>query len=332
MTMEDFRMPTLLFPFAAQLNPAAEALQAHAVSWVQEFQLVQKPAAVHRFEKMRFSWLIARAHPTAQVEQMQLLNDWLMWMFMLDDQFDEGAIGRNPERVPALMAALRRIVQDEAPPCSARPMMTALVNLWQRTRQTGSPSWRRRLLKHLYAYFDAYVHETQHRAAQQIPDLPTYLRTRQASGAMLFAFDFIEEVERLDLPDEVYESPPFQRVLEAANNLVCWINDLFSLPKEAAHHDVNNLVMVVQQAYGMSVQEAVERVGAMIDDELRQFQESSACIPATSSQVKIEVQVYVDHLQAWVRGIYDWSWETMRYSKKEPVTSDQSLSSLEDVL
>lgn len=330
--MEDFIMPALLFSTPSRIHPCAEALQAHAIGWVQEFRLVQKPAALQRFQEMHFSWLIARAHPTVQVENMKLLNDWLMWMFLLDDQFDEGTIGRSPERVPAVMAELQSIVQDEQPRFSPGPMTLALVNLWQRTRNTGSPSWRRRLLHHLFDYFDAYAHETQNRADQGIPDIPTYIRTRQASGAMLFAFDFIEDVEQLAIPDEAYALPAFQQVLEAANNLVCWINDIFSFPKEYARGDVNNLVMVVQQAHNLSLQEAVDMVGTMISDELQRFRDAAALIPATSPEVDMALQVYVDRLQAWVRGIYDWSCETLRYTKIEQVTPGQSLSYLEEIL
>jgi hypothetical protein len=330
--MDNFIMPAFIFSMPSQINPCAEALQAHAIAWVQAFRLVQKPAALQRFQEMHFSWLIARAHPTVQVEHMKLLNDWLMWMFLLDDQFDEGTIGRNPERVPAVMAELQSIVQDEQPRFSPGPMTIALVNLWQRTRHTGSPSWRRRLLRHLFDYFDAYAHETQNRATQGIPDIPTYIRTRQASGAMLFAFDFIEDVEQLAISDEAYALPAFQQVLEAANNLVCWINDIFSFPKEYARGDVNNLVMVVQQAHNLSLQEAVDMVGAMIADELQHFRDAAALIPTTSSKVDMALQVYVDRLQAWVRGIYDWSSETLRYTKIEQVTPGQSLSYLENIL
>jgi hypothetical protein len=90
--------------------------------------------------------------------------------------------------------------------------------------------------------------------------------------------------------------------------------------------------MVVQQAHNLSLQEAVDTVGAMISDELQRFRDAALLIPATSPKVDTALQVYVDHLQAWVRGIYDWSCETLRYTKIEQVTPGQSLSYLEEIL
>ena len=42
---------------------------------------------------------VAMVHPTAKSEHLDLVADWFVWLFLVDDQLDDGHLGRSPDRV-----------------------------------------------------------------------------------------------------------------------------------------------------------------------------------------------------------------------------------------
>src|SRR5205807_4442749 len=104
---------------------------------------------------------------------------------------------------------------------------------------------------------------------KRVPDVHTYIKNRRNSVANPISFDMFDVSQHVEFPAEIYESQPFQAVLESANDIVAWINDVYSLKKELAHGDVCNLVVAVQYAQHCSLQEAVNQVSAMIETETR---------------------------------------------------------------
>jgi 5-epi-alpha-selinene synthase len=101
--MERITLPRFYCPFPSQLNPLAKEVHNHTFNWATKFRLLQNEAAITRFHASRFAQLVARAYPQTGFEELALSNDFLTWIFLLDDHFDEGTIGHEPEQVQAIM-------------------------------------------------------------------------------------------------------------------------------------------------------------------------------------------------------------------------------------
>ncbi len=327
--MESFTVSEIYCPFPSRLNPHVEAVHAYSIDRVQRLALIQQESAFRRFSIAHFAWAAARAYPDTDFMELAWVNDWLVWLFMFDDQFDDGALGAEPQKMKPILLDLLNLLHDSpSAHVSSSPLAAALIDFWQRAPE-ATMAWRTRFEQHLSNYFASYLWEATNRVRRQIPALERYIANRQLSGGLPTCFALIELSEHAVLPYDISSSEAFRLLSLAANNVVCWVNDLFSFQKERARGEVNNLVLVIQYARGCSLQEAADRVNSMITEEVQLFlsieQQLLTRQPATYEVLKKYLTVF----RGWMRGNLDWSLETPRYSQVEETLPGQSVSYLE---
>jgi len=96
MKKEHFVVPRLYCPFPSAVSPHLEAVNEHTLAWARRFGLVQEEQAFVRLRDSKFPSLIARAYPLAPRDRLDVISDWNMWLFLLDDECDEAGLGRKP--------------------------------------------------------------------------------------------------------------------------------------------------------------------------------------------------------------------------------------------
>ncbi|GHO55404.1 terpene synthase family protein [Ktedonobacter robiniae] len=314
--MEHIHIPPLYCPFEPRVSPHVQIVQDHTQGWVQHFRLLKDEATRH-FAAVRMGWLVARCYPTATVGELLLLADWLTWLFIVDDLFSEGAMSQHPKQMQFIMnefiVTLYGITKN-----FKKPLTEALHDLWSRTTQEATTSWQARFKRHLVAnYFAGTCWEADNRAQGHVPDVDTYIENRRSSSGMLMGIDFIDFVERISFPSTLRLSDAFQTILRMTNNIVCWANDIVSLRKEIEHHDVNNLVLVLQHTYQLPLQDAVNITSEMIERETKDFLLAEQRLITHFPLFEEQLQRYTAALRALIRGNLDWSLETARYLQKE---------------
>ena len=315
--MERLVLPTLYYPFPPALNPQVDMAQAQTQAWALRFRLVQQEAAYRRFCASKFGWLAARAYPLAGREALQIVSDWNAWLFLLDDQCDEGGIGTQPDRLRVLFAGLLAVLQEQPRAAQDGPLASSLRDLWQRMSARGTLAWKARFLRDAQDYFDACLWEAANRASGVTPTVQDYIAMRPLTGGLITDVDLIDLTEHIDLPAEVRASALVQRLTQMANNVVCWSNDLISLAKEMRRRDVHNLVLAIRQERGCSLQEAVDWAARLHDDEVRGFLELERHLPAYGAPIDQELQRYLAVLRAWMRGNLDWAADSGRYQPRD---------------
>src|SRR5579884_1057440 len=97
--MDVIRIPNIYCPFPSRISSYAQAVHEHSLAWATHFRLVQGEAARRRFLNSHFAWLTARDYSTDTLEDKQLLNEWMIWLFMIDEQFDDGLPGKNLQEI-----------------------------------------------------------------------------------------------------------------------------------------------------------------------------------------------------------------------------------------
>ncbi len=276
--MEHLILPRFYCPFPPEIHPQVEQVHEHTFHWARSHRLLQRERAIQRFNASRFAWLAARVHARTHFDELALTNDFFTWLFMLDDQFDDSNVGRQPERMKVVVDRLLTVLgieRGEGIQPLEGPVADALVDLWERARPLTTPRWQRRFAGHLRDYLDAYIWETGNRARGETPDVTIYIQKRQDAGAMHLALDYIDLAEHVELPPEIYEGTLIQALLLTINNIVCWQNDIVSVEKEMAHGDFSNLVLVLQKAYGYTLQEAAEKANDLTTAEVKLFERLS---------------------------------------------------------
>jgi hypothetical protein len=313
--MEQIVLPSLYCPFPSRLNTHVETAQQHIVEWVQRFELVTGDTALKRFKAAKFAWLAARAYPTAPLEELLVVADWNVWLFIHDDQCDEAGIGRQPAQLAQLYERLCGILCDEPPLAMDTALAHGLYDLWQRMHQISSAEWRKRFFCSVDNYFESCVWEAENRAVRRVPDIATYIRMRPFAGALNTDVELIEPCEHIYLPNAVHVHPVIKNLTLICNNIVCWSNDIISLEKERQSGDIHNLVIAVRHERHYSWQEAVDCVAEMHNAEVHKFVQLAQQLPRFGADTDAELVRYVVILRAWMRGNLDWAFDTGRYGK-----------------
>lgn len=262
-------LPDIYCPFPQQTNPHVAHTRAHLDRWTRSTGLVHRDSARERFEQADFGAFVGMVYPTANAENLDLVADWFVWLFLVDDQLDDGHLGRSPDRVRDVVALMRAVVQgtgagplpDEELPAA----VVALADLWERTTPNAAAHWLRRFAWHLITYLTtATTWEAGNRAKGVVPSEETYIAKRRHTGAIHVCMDLIEIVAGIEAPESIHNDQRFIVALEASCNVVCWANDVYSYEKEQVLGEIHNLVHLVRHHRGYGEQQALEHVCAEI--------------------------------------------------------------------
>jgi hypothetical protein len=314
-------------PFPYQVNEHAELARTQLAAWARDTGLVHKESARKRFEKADFGWFVAMVYPTASAPHLELLANWFAWLFLVDDQLDDGGFGRDPEWARRSVGLMRTILENPGTVAPDVPAaITSLTELWQRTIVDASAAWRQRFTSHLVECLEtAVVWEVGNRVQGIVPDAHTYVAKRRHTGAIYVCMDLIEIAERIDMPAQVYDSPRFAAALDAASNVVVWTNDVYSLEKERTVGEVHNLVYIVEHHQGVDRPAALARVGAAIEAETQRYLASEIeLLRAYPGHANVLVP-YLAGMRSWMRGNLDWSARTKRYQPAGAVSPEHYL-------
>lgn len=330
--MDSVLFPKIYCPFPSHINPHVQAAHEHTFAWAMDFRLIQKAAAIRRFLGSRFAWLSARAYPLADQEELELVNDWLSWMFLFDDSFDEGFFRKRAEQIPSILLEYTAILKSSNASVPSSPAAQALKNLCRRTFPRMSEPWRKRFTRHFVEYCDTYIWTVDNALQGRVPALEAYIEKRQQSGGMTLAIDLIELALREELPASFLASPEIEQLNCITNDVVCWSNDIASLAKERARGDVNNLIIVLQNTQHLELQEAIDRASEMVSCAVHQFEQGERALPLPASGLEEITRRYLAILKAWMRGNLDWSAETFRYGNVDQTACGAAPSYLEAIV
>ena len=305
--------PTLANPFPAAIHPQAERIEQQTIRWAEQHGLITTANERTRLERGRFASLMARAYPTAPIEQLQLIADWNTWTFLLDDQFDEHSIGYNPDAVESMHARILSMLAGGAPLANDSARMHALHQITNRLRAQRTEEWMERFQANVRDTLAASLWEARNRQTKLVPSEHDYRYWRLFTSGVYCYFTLIELAHRMTLPARLLEHPLVQKITRSANYVICWSNDLFSLNKELARGDVHNLVYVVHRERQVSIEVAIDYVIERHDSEVAEFQRLCHELPVVDPQFDLPIRHYVAGLTFWMRANMDWSTDTYRY-------------------
>lgn len=307
------------------LRPWSAKAGLDTQAWVRRMHLVSCAAAARHFDKIGVGLLAARVYgDTATPEKQAIVTDWLSWLFIFDDEVDEGDIGRRPEDLAVALDALLPGT-GVGRPVANHPRATALAEFWQRIQSCMPQAWCHRFLQHVAEYLHGCHWEATNRAAGRVPDPVVFSAMRRTAGAVIPSLDLIEFAYDIDLPVQFRVHPLCLDLVTSASDVICWTDDLFTVEKEMAHGDVHNFVIVLAHTQGCSIDAASEQVHGLLTERLVAFLNTERRIRNSfdafgiSSTQQAHVERWVHGLRTWIRGHLDWGIETPRYQQLEVV-------------
>ncbi|HEY3606715.1 MAG TPA: polyprenyl synthetase family protein, partial [Pseudonocardiaceae bacterium] len=87
-----FRLPEIRMTRPARLNPELTTARTHALAWAREMGMLDPAAGVAPWTEAKvaaddYGLLYAAALPDAPADKTDILTDWLVWSFYVDDYF-----------------------------------------------------------------------------------------------------------------------------------------------------------------------------------------------------------------------------------------------------
>ncbi len=303
-------------PFVGVLHPQAEELRVYGRTWAQRVGLVNTPAELERFDAALYWQLVAEAYPTVPWEILTIAHDWSCWGFFMDDFDDASEAATQPGALRHFFAQVLAILRDAPLPGELPPLLHVVADVWKRMHQHSSSEWRRRFHDTLADSFAAYQWEAQNRVARHIPPVAEYVDYRRKTGGWRTLVLLVDLAEGRTVPGHVFGNPTLQHLLDTANNIICWANDLLSYEKERAIGDVHNLVRVVQSEYRLTEEAAVGLVVKWHNQAVHLWKHLVQHVPRWESEYAQHIQAYLAFSEHYIYSNCIWSQVSGRYQSR----------------
>lgn len=322
--MNAVQSPPLPLPFTPWMHPDADQIQVYAQDWARRLCLVQSESAAEGVARSQYGIFAAHTYPSAPWPEIGLAASWLTWLFLADDQYEEGSYGTK-QKWDVFTESLRWVFSPESGVCPAAnsPLIQAVAELSEKLDTMASPAWKWRFAKHVLDTANAVFQEIRLREEGVPPSLSAYIALRRNSYSSLPTFDTVEVFTRNELPAKVYWSPAYQEIILAAADTIAWINDLYSLEKEVSCGIVTNLVLVLQYERELDKEQAIAAGRSLIIKRANELLTAQQHLPKLCRSLNLDLATQNSVRQCaaaicdWVAGSNLWHHQgTSRYHQQ----------------
>ncbi|MEU6556345.1 terpene cyclase [Streptomyces sp. NPDC046915] len=324
-------------PFPLALNPDLDAARRHNLAWVQHLGLVGPGRSLEWYTSWDMPRLAALGFPHARGAALELCADAMAFFFVFDDQFD-GPLGQDPARAAAVCRQLIDIVHGATPRPDAGACSTAFADVWARSTDGAHPAWVARCAHEWEYYFAAHPHEAANRLRGTPGDMESYLQVRRGIAGTDLPLSLGERAAGITVPAAAFHSPQLRIMRQAAIDVTLMCNDVYSLEKEEARGDMDNVVLVIEHARHCTRDEAVTAARRDVEQRCARFLELAQQVPALCEQLGITgreraaVDTYVQIMAAWMSGYHGWQTQTLRYTSALDVLPSKGPGYFDEVL
>ena len=337
--MQPFELPDFYMPWPARLNPNLQAARAHSKAWVRQVGILGPDSPQiwdeNSFDRHDYARLCAYIHPQAPIEELNLMTDWNIWAFYVDDYFLKVfKQARDRAGAKEYLDRILLFMPDDlsSTPTPTNVMERGLSNLWPRTAPSKSKSWRARIIEDMRNLLEAFLWEVDSMGLKQVANPIEYIEMRRQVGAALWSADLVEHAMGVEIPERIAATRPLRVLKETFADGVHLRNDIFSYQREVLKDgELTNAVLVVERFMGVDTHHAVNLVNDMLTSRLKQFEHTARtelqplfAEYRVTAQEQEAVAAYIRGLQDWQYGAHEWHIQTSRYLN--PHTAQESVA------
>ncbi|MBZ4396938.1 hypothetical protein [Myxococcus sp. AS-1-15] len=309
--LEHIQYPTFTFPWSGACAPFAEAVDQEALRWAQTQGLIISEKQLARHARGKYGWLMARCYPHADRELVQLLTDFVLWYFIVDDLFVDRVDAVAQETLPNLTAILDIIDFDHA---SATPRFgeMAFLGICQRMRARLDPEHFERFAHGIRLWGSAAGLQILCNIMKEPLAQRSYEALRRYVGGVLPCLALCDAANAGKVSAAEYHQFGVQRLIHHTINTIIWNNDIHSMAVETLHpSQVRNMVSL-HVARGHTLQEGVDFTARKVREEMLLFQQRANQLEQGASR---QLQGFISGLRDWLHGYNEWAdVDTQRYS------------------
>ncbi|MFI5783578.1 hypothetical protein [Nocardia sp. NPDC051570] len=305
------RIPRFTFPWPSACNPAAEQAEQGALAFAARYGLIPNEEYYARLVRTKYGWLAARCYPDANLDLLQILADYFMWFFIVDDMFVDRVETVGESTIPNLTAMID--VLDYRRPGS-EPVFGeyAWVDICTRLQLQLSTEHFQRFAHGMRMWAATAGLQILNHLRESSVDIAQYETIRRHTSGTNPCLDVADAAKAGPVRPEEFNDPVAQRLRMHANNVVCWSNDVQSLKMEMRQPGQYWNMVIVYVNKGLTLQQSVDLVAARVRSEIAQFQELGLGVEPLASP---QLNGWIDGLRHWMRGYQDWvENDTQRYA------------------
>lgn len=266
------RLPVVEAAFPRQLHPYWPRLQQNTRTWLLEKRLMPADKVKEFADDLRYTDLMAGYYVDAADDVLQAIADYSAWFFVWDDRHDRDIVHGRPAAWSRLARQLHTALDAPGEHLDHEdPLVAGLADSVGRLYAFLPQTWNDRFARHFHTVIDAYDQEFHNRTHGVIPSVEEYLGLRRLTFAHWIWTDLLEASAGRELPDPVRKHPAFRRAALLSQEFAAWYNDLCSLPKELAGHEVHNLGISLITHEGLTLEEAIAELRHRIEDCIAEF-------------------------------------------------------------
>lgn len=304
-------IPDLYCPFDPAVHPEAARVHAQSVAWARAMGLAPNEQQVKALHRAKVGWLVGRAFPIADhLVALQIAADWTTLFCLIDNHIESI---RGPTLSHVYLKGLLNVFREGAPPLIVDPFSQAFRDLRERMLLVKVPAWIERFGEQLERLFRTFVDEAKYRQLEAVPELVKYRKMREVSVGLYFGFRLGELTDGISLPTHVREHPVVRSLESKASYIVGLANDIYTIEKEMAKGEVNNMVLVLMYEENLNFEQALARAVELHDAETHEYTALTLRLPTFSKEIDDDLRRYVDVLSSMISGHRSWATETTRY-------------------
>ncbi|MFF4371638.1 germacradienol/geosmin synthase [Streptomyces sp. NPDC001594] len=340
-------IPDLRLPFPLSLSPHHASAREGSVEWARRMGLLEPQpgdpgSAIWTEQKVRgydFALCAAGIDPDATAGELLLSACWLTWGTYADDYYPL-VFGRSGN-IAAAKATTARLIAMMPPdgagtgPEPVTVMERSLADLWERTVAGMPEAARAEFRATMVDMLESWVWEVENLAHHRVPDPVDYAEMRRRTfGSQLTMYMCRLGHEGRGVPQEIYRSGTVRSLENAAADIGCLINDIFSYQKEVEFEgDLHNHLVVTRNFFDIGYPEALHICHSLLNQRVEEFQHIVAnLLPrlcedrGLDAEARAALDTYAEELRDWLAGVLNWHLKTRRYGEDHLRRQDGGLS------
>jgi hypothetical protein len=302
-------------PMDSGFNKHFASAELHTNSWVLEQGLFKETdQSYQNFCKANFSKLAASCYRDESESDLNLISDFLSWLFCHDDLRDDrkDSFGDDPKRIEDMNSIILKVLKTGiiiSRDCDKiNALSISMLDL--RNRLIEKTDNIEHFVKSMENYFRANQWEAINRSNNVTPSLLGYIEQRQSTSAVYPCFELGCITRGIVLPNNIREDIFIKHMARNASNTICFTNDIFSFQKEIKEMVTENLIIVKRDNDGGTYRSALKSTAEMIGSEIKDFLNFKKLLGDDDKHTP-----FIALMESWIRGNLDWSLKTDRYNK-----------------
>ncbi|AOY81997.1 hypothetical protein BJP36_20925 [Moorena producens JHB] len=308
-------IPEFYCPIDVALNKHTELAEKHSLQWVEKFGLIPKGGKEYQgLRSAKAACCVGYTNPDASVDDLCLMSDWIIWVFTYDDVCDSSDLGNNPNELSAMNNQLLDVLNGAEVTQQDNNFVQALQDIRQRLIQKTSKEWVERFAHDVDQQLQGYIWEATNRLEKITPDLSTYVKLRPYPLVIFPCLDLTWISKHIPVNAKFLIHIYVQNMAVMASNYVGWTNDILGVNRELDEGNPHNIVLVLQQEYNLSLQDAVQQAVQMCNAEMKAFLNLESHLPSFGEAEDASLKDYINGLRSWMGGHFVWYSEIRRYN------------------